>query len=183
MKRNRKVFYLFISLAIIQLAVPLYMIWHWEDVLHNGRQYTWITAPVDPYDALRGRYVDLRFKEMEGPIQGDAKLKSGETAYAILAEDEKGYAFISGISNLRPEGNSYIRIKVSYVQDDKIAHFVLPFKRYYMQEDLAPAAEIAYRKSAGKECVAKVRIKDGYGVLEELYIDDKRVYDYLRERE
>lgn len=180
MKQNRKLFYLFLSLAIIQLAAPLYMIWHWEDVLQNGRQYIWVTAPIDPYDALRGRYVDLRFKEMQGPIQEGAKLITGETAYAMIAEDEKGYAFISHITNLRPEGNSYVKIKEFYVDNDHVVHFVLPFKRYYMQEDLAPEAEKAYRENAGKECVVSVRIKDGYGVLEELYIENKKIHEYLR---
>lgn len=182
MKKNRTCFYLFLLLAIFQLAVPLYMMWHWEDVLQNGRQYTWITAPVDPYDALKGRYVDLYFKEMKGPIEDGAVLMPGERAYAMLAEDEKGYAFITKVSSVQPKEDSYIRIKVLYIENNT-AHFMLPFKRYYMQENLAPAAESAYRKSAGKECIAKVRIKDGYGVMEELYIGDKKIYDYLREKE
>jgi len=180
MKKNKLLFRVFIVLAIIQLAVPLYMIWRWENILQNGQQYSWATAPVDPYDALRGRYVDLRFKEMEGPILDNAQLHSGQTAYAMIAEDHNGYAFISGISDSHPEGNAYVKIKVSYVQGDNIAHFMLPFKRYYMQEDLAPVAEQAYRKSAGRSAVVSVRIKDGYGVVEELYIDGQPIYEYLR---
>lgn len=181
MKKNRKIFWLFILVAMIQVAVPLSMIWHWEDVLQNGRQYTWVTVPIDPYDALKGRYVDLQFKETKGPVQGGITLKSGQAAYALIVEDEQGYAFISGVSNVRPEGNSYVKVEVSYVQDDQIVHFSLPFKRYYMQEYLAPKAEIAYRENASKECVVLVRIKDGYGVVEQLYIGDKTMYEYLRE--
>lgn len=180
MNNKKLLFKFFIVLAIIQLAVPLYMVWHWEDVLQTGKQYTWVTAPVDPYDALRGRYIDLRFKEMTGPIIGNAQLNSGQTAYAMIAEDQKGYAFISGISVVPPGADSYVKIKVSYVQDGNIAHFVLPFKRYYMQEDLAPIAEQAYGKSAGKEATVLVRVKDGYGAVEELYIGDQTIYDYLR---
>lgn len=179
MKKN-ELLKIFIVLAIIQLAVPLYMVWHWENILQTGKQYTWVTAPVDPYDALRGRYVDLRFKEMTGPILGKSQLNSGQTAYAMIAEDKSGYAFVSGISASRPEGNSYVKIKVSYVDNEKIIHFVLPFKRYYMQENLAPAAEQAYSKSAGKEATVFVRVKDGYGVVEELYIGDQTIYEYLR---
>jgi len=182
MNKNKLLFKIFIALAIIQLAVPLYMIWRWENILQTGQQYTWVTAPVDPYDALRGRYVDLRFKEMKGPILGNQKLNSGQTAYAMIATDQNDYAFISGISAYRPEGegNSYIKIKVSYVQDDNIAHFMLPFTRYYMPEDLAPGAQQAYRKSAGRLATVSVRVKDGYGVVEQLYIGDKTIYEYLR---
>ena len=180
MKNNKLLFRIFILLAIIQLAAPLYMVWHWEDILQNGKQYTWVTAPVDPYDALRGRYVDLRFKEMTGPILGNEQLNSNQTAYAMIAEDQNGYAFISGISASRPEGNTYVKIKVSYVQNENIAHFVLPFKRYYMQEDLAPIAEQAYSKNVGTEAIVLVRVKGGYGALEELYIGDQTIYEYLR---
>lgn len=181
MTKNKQLVKVFILLAIIQLAVPLYMVWRWEDVLQNGHQYRWVTAPVDPHDALRGRYVDLRFKEMKGPILGKERFTSGQTAYAMIGEDEKGYAFISGISAVRPEeeGNSYIKIKVSYVQDGNIVHFTLPFKRYYMAEELAPIAEKAYRKNAGIEATVSVRVRDGYGVVEELYIGDKTIYEYL----
>ena len=183
MKEKKLLFKIFIILAIIQLAVPLYMGWRWENILQTGRQYTWVTAPVDPYDALRGRYVDLRFKEMNGPILDNAQLNYGQTAYAMIAEDQNGYAFISGISASRPEGgegDSYIKIRVSYVQDGNVAHFVLPFKRYYMREDLAPIAEQAYRNTAGKSATVLVRVKDGYGVMEELYIGDQTIYEYLR---
>ncbi len=182
MKTNRKYFWLFIGLAIIQLLVPLYMIWRWEDILQHGRQYTWVTAPIDPYDALRGRYVDLRFKEVKGTIQGDVQLSYGQTAYAMIGENEKGYAVIRDISTIEPKDDSYIKVKISYVQDGNIAHFMLPFKRYYMPEDLAPAAEEAYRKNAGKECTVLVRVKDGYGVVEQLYIGDKDIYEYLQEK-
>ena len=182
MKSNKLLFRVFIVLAIIQLAVPLYMVWRWENILQTGKQYTWVTAPIDPYDALRGRYVDLQFKEMTGPILGNLQLNAGQTAYAIIAEEQNGYAFISGISAYPPEGegNSYVKIKISYVLDDNMAHFVLPFKRYYMQEDLAPMAEQAYRKSAGRSATVLVRVKDGYGVVEELYIGDQTIYEYLR---
>lgn len=182
MKKNKLLFKLFIILAIIQLSVPLYMIWRWEDILETGQQYTWVTAPIDPYDALRGRYVDLRFEEMKGPILDNVQLNYGEAAYAVIEENQNGYAFISGISASRPEGegNSYVKIRVSYVQDGNIAHFVLPFKRYYMQEDLAPEAEKAYRNNAGRSATVLVRVKDGYGVVEQLYIGDKTIYEYLR---
>ena len=182
MKTNKKYFWLFILLAIVHLLVPLYMIWRWEDILQHGRQYTWVTAPIDPYDALRGRYVDLHFKEMKGTIQDDVQLSYGQTAYAMIDENEEGYAVIRAISAAAPKDAPYIKVKVSYVQDGNIAHFMLPFKRYYMPESLAPAVEEAYRKNAGKECTVLVRIKDGYGVVEQLYIDDKNIYDYLQDK-
>jgi len=45
---------------------------------------------------------------------------------------------------------------------------------------IARTADIAYRKSAGKDGVALIRIKDGYGVVEQLYIGNKTIYEYLQ---
>lgn len=182
MKSKQLIFKIFVVLAVIQLAVPLYMVWRWDDILQNGQRYIWVTAPIDPYDAFRGRYVALQFKENAAPILGSAVLNYGQTAYAIIGEDEKGYAFISGISDLRPEGNSYVKVSVYYVQDN-IVHFTLPFKQYYMQEEMAPAAENVYRKNAGKEATVSVRIKNGYGVIEQLYIGKQTIYEYLHSEE
>ena len=180
MTNHKRLFRLFILLAIIQLAVPFYMVWRWEDVLHTGKQYTWVAAPIDPYDALMGRYVDLRFKEMTAPILGNAQLHSGQTVYAMIAEDQDGYAFISGVSTSPLEGNSYVKTHISYVQDNNIAHFLLPFTRYYMQEELAPVVEKIYTESVSRSAATvSVRVKDGYGVLEELYIGDQSIYEYL----
>lgn len=182
MKNKQLITKLFIVVAIIQLAVPLYMVWRWEDILKTGQQYTWVTAPVDPYDAFRGRYVDLRFKENSTPIVDNAIWDYGQTAYALIQKDQNGYAFISGISALRPEGNSYVKVNVSYVENH-IVHFELPFKRYYMQEELAPEAEDAYRSNVGTEATVSIRMKNGYGVIEQLYIGNQTIYDYLRNKQ
>ncbi|HML88225.1 MAG TPA: GDYXXLXY domain-containing protein [Methylomusa anaerophila] len=174
---------LFLFLAVIQLTVPLYMTWHWEDVLKNGHQFYWATAPVDPYDALKGRYIDLHFKEMSGPILDGSDFAHGQTAYAVIGERRDNKAYIQGIRANRPAGEPFLRVKVLYVKKDQDQAFVIvPFKRYYLPEDVAPAAETAYRTSAGKDGVALVRIKDGYGVVEQLYIGDKTLLDVLRER-
>lgn len=54
---------LLVVLAAAQLAVPASMIVQRETVLTQGRVYKFKTAPVDPVDAFRGRYVALRFEE------------------------------------------------------------------------------------------------------------------------
>ncbi len=88
--------------------------------------------------------------------------------------------FISGVSAQEPRGKSFIRVEVIYVDNNRIAHVAVPFKRYYMPEHLAPIAEQAYRSSAGKDGVALIRIKDGYGAIDEVYIGDKTIYEYLQ---
>jgi uncharacterized membrane-anchored protein len=169
---------LFLLVVILQLSVPLYMMWHWENVLNTGRPFYWVTAPVDPYDLLKGRYVDLGFKEQKGIVLDDEKFQSGQKAYALLTERD-GKAVISSISASQPDNDVFVRVTIQYVENN-VAHVSLPFKRYYLPENVAPAADIAYRKSAGKDGVALIRIKDGYGVVEQLYIGNKTIYEYLQ---
>lgn len=179
MKNKKLLLGLFVVVALLQAAMPLYMAWRWEDILATGQRFYWQTAPVDPYDAFKGRYVALRFEETKAPIVDDA-VNFNQRAYAIIEENAEGKAFISGVTAKRPEQGTYVKARV-YRSGDGMAHVVLPFTRYYMNEYLAPAAEAAYRESAGKTGVAAVRIKDGYGVIEELYIGDKTLHEFLRQ--
>ena len=59
----------------------------------------------------------------------------------------------------------------------------LPFDRYYMQESLAPEAESAYAERLRDERAwVTVRLHDGHAVLEELWIDDLPIREYLARR-
>ena len=51
----------FAALALAQLAAPLLQIAKYEAVIAYGAEYKFKTAPVDPPDVLRGRYVALDF--------------------------------------------------------------------------------------------------------------------------
>lgn len=172
---------LFIAAAILQLAAPLYMAWHWENILQTGETFYWQTAPVDPYDTFKGRYMDLRFQQAAVPRPDHTDWYYGQTAYASIDRDSQNHAYISDISRSVPPHTAYLQVKISYMQND-IIHVELPFRRYYLPEDLNTAAETAYRKHAGETTVAAVRIKDGYGVIEQLYIKEKSLPEYLENR-
>lgn len=176
--KNKKIILLFIAVAVIQIFTALYMAWQWEDILQTGQRYYWVTAPVDPYDMFKGRYIDLSFKETSGPPLDNTRFSYGQTAYAIIAENAEGKAFITGVSSQQPANQSYIKVKAYYNENGNI-RVELPFKRYYLPENLAAPAETAYRESAGKTGIAAVRIKNGYGVIEELYIGEKTLREHL----
>lgn len=170
----------FVALCLMQIATPVYMAWLWEDVLQRGEPMKWRTAPVDPYDALRGRFIALAFKENKGPLSGDSSLESGRMAYAAVAVNEAGEAVITGVSSQPPAGR-YVKVKVWYTQGSQV-HVELPFNRYYVPEDIAPAAEKAYQSKAGQDGIAVVRLKNGYGVVEQLYIGGKPLRDYIKQQ-
>lgn len=170
---------LFVAAAILQLAAPLYMAWHWENILQTGETFYWQTAPVDPYDAFKGRYMALRFQQATVPRPDYTDWHYGQTAYVSLDRDSQNHAYISGISRSIPPHTAYLQVKISYIQDNMI-HVELPFQRYYLPESLSTAAETAYRKQAGAATVAAVRIKDGYGVIEQLYIKEETLPEFLQ---
>jgi uncharacterized membrane-anchored protein len=174
---------LFLCLALVQLAVPASMIVRRELTLHSGRQYRFQTAPVDPYDPFRGRYVALNLHANTAPRPLDLSLTSGQRVYAILTEDAEGFATIASLALTPPGGDAYFQTHVSYVSDDRV-HIAIPFDRYYTDEHLAPAAERAYWQHSrlpAHEAYITVRIKDGLAVLEELYIAGKPLQEFLQQ--
>ena len=172
---------LFFLLVLFQLGTPLAMIVKRESVLKTGEHFRFKTAPVDPYDAFRGRYVALRLEADRVPVPEGLDLNYGQKVYAHIVVDEKGFAKFSTVSIARPEGIPYIeasgRIQGKNVQLD------LPIDRYYMEEKAAPAAEKLYRKNSTRDkqnTYVTVRVKDGYVVIEGLYISGQKIEDAIK---
>lgn len=181
---------LFAILALIQLAVPASLIVNREVVLRTGRRFKFKVMPIDPYDAFRGRYVDLGFEQDEAPNPPRTSYRQGQMVYALLAEDADGFAFFTGLSTARPAGDSYLRTKIAFIrwQPDRTVgdtvHLQLPFDRYYTEEKAAPAVERAMppgRAEGVKEAYVTVRIMAGQAVLEELFMEGESVRKLIRE--
>lgn len=174
---------LFLCLALVQLAVPASMLVRRELTLRYGRQYRFQTAPVDPVDPFRGRYVALAVQANTAPRLPGMQLMPGQQVYAILAEDTAGFATIDALSLTPPGGNTYFQTSVHDVRDDRV-RVAIPFDRYYTDEHLAPAAERAYwqhSRGATREAYITVRVREGLAVLEELYIAGKPVREFVQQ--
>lgn len=168
----------FVLLVLLQLTASLQLVWRWEDVLQNGQSYRWQTAPVDPYDALRGRYLLFSFPNLKAPL-GGGELTPGQQAYGLLERDERGYARLKQIQAAKPQRGDYIRLTVQQINAAQVT-VALPFDRLYLEEMLAPEAEKAYRAAAGREAAVAVKIKNGEAAVEELYIENVPLRDYLK---
>ncbi len=181
--KNKLIIGLFLCVSFAQILTPLSMITKREAVLKNGEQFKFKTAPFDPYDAFRGRYVALRLEEDKVSIPKGLKLDRGQTVYAQITVDEQGFAKLDVVSTSNPQGKPYIQAKVRYVSGDKV-YLDLPIDRYYMEEKAAPAAERIYRKYSQRDkqdAYIVVRIKDGYAVIESLYVGGQRIEDAVRQ--
>ena len=182
MNKRKLSFAFFAVLSIFQIGVPVWMIANREMTLRHGRQFRFRTAPVDPYDAFRGRYVALQFEQNTSPVPADERLAMNQKVYAQLAEDEQGLARIINVTANHPSGEAYMQCRVSSITDS-LVYLQFPFDRYYMDEKLAPAAEAAYLEHSRREVrevYVTVRVKDGNAVLEELYIAGIPIREFLK---
>lgn len=171
----------FTILAIIQLVIPASMIFRSEKALTTGQSYLIRVRPVDPYDVFRGRYVTLAnegFNYRDIPEDSRSLLKEGSHFYALLGVDEEGFAYIRDISLDIPEEDY---LKMEYNLDGVVVN---PFDRFYLQQDVAPKVEKAFNEAGWNKTEAtyiSVRIKDGVGVIEELFILGMPVEEIIRE--
>jgi uncharacterized membrane-anchored protein len=165
-------FLLFLALIIVQLAVPSYMIHREERVLAHGKVFRFRTAPFDPYDPFRGRYVALRFASEE---IADPKLPEGtRKVWVELEEDRDGFAKVKGVSETRPPGENVMKAAFTPKR------LTFPFNRYYMDEAAAPAVQQAYGDHTKfGDAYVVVRILDGHAVLQELFIGGMPIREFL----
>jgi len=180
--KKRLLIALFIIAAITQFAIPLSMICKYEKVLRKGEVFRFETAPVDPSDPFRGKYVTLRIKNDSVNNPGGL-FKHGDKVFLTIENREDGFAYFSKASKERPETSNYYKTRCEW-EDIQGIRVKINFDRYYMNEDKAPEAERRYndaiRNSKNKSWVS-VRILDGTAVIEDLYINGVSVNELLKE--
>jgi len=206
MKKLNPRFILFVLFAVISVYAPLSIIWKYENTLRHGTLYKFRTQPVDPYDAFRGRYVTLAFdnesfeqinkgkstEELKEEVSDSYLDDSSRLLYVRIAADAEGFAK-PVLASLTPiSGGDVITVDSwhKYVSKDTEQWTLsYPFDRYYLPEDMAPEAEKLYRQAnrrSGDDGKLKspsyvtVRVGNGVGVLEDLYIGGKPVREALR---
>lgn len=167
----------FVLVALAQLAVPASLIWKREQTLRHGSVWKFRTAPVDPVDAFRGRYVALEFEAESQEISPPLTVESGQTVFVTLRVDAEGFAEIDQVLPAAPALDDFIAAHLA----GKIVS--LPFDKYWVTERDAPAAEAAYRAQSRREkrnAYVTVRVFRGDAALEQLYLDGRPLGEYLR---
>ncbi|MDH7447843.1 GDYXXLXY domain-containing protein [Aquimarina sp. 2201CG14-23] len=175
-------FIIFIVVALAQILVPIQMIIGSEDTITTGTAYKFKTRPVDPTDPFRGKYITLQY-EVNHFNTTDSTYVVGEEIYIYLKKDTLGFAEVSQISKTPLETREdYVKARVTYYYQGKVS-FQLPFNTFYMEESKAYDAELAYikanRDSLRTNVYALVYIKNDKVVLEDVYIDDIPIQEYV----
>ena len=174
---------IFIVFALIQLSVPASVVWKREQTLKHGRVWKFKTEPIDPVDAIRGRYVALRLaaeKVRYSPAPNPSMLEP--PIYAALKEDAHGFAYVDQLSAIPMAGDNIIKVE-GYYWSGGWENVRLPFEKLWISEKIAPEAERAYRENSLRDkqnAYVTVRVRSGDAALEQLYIDGRPLVDYLR---
>ena len=174
---------IFILVALVQLAVPASVVWKRGQTLAYGRVWKFKTEPVDPEDAIRGRYIALRLAAEKAKATPEPLIKDAPgSIFVTLKEDSEGFAQVDQISTERMTGDNVIQVENGYWSDGW-QRVRFPFDKLWVAEKIAPQAEQAYRENSrrGKEnAYVTVRVRNGDAALEQLYIDNQPLVDYLR---
>ena len=179
----KRIFYLlFILLAVAQLYIPAGMIMQREKILGYGQVFKFKTAPVDPTDIFRGKYITLRFDATEW--KSDTDFSFEEEVFVKLSTDSLGFASIADVTvNAPGETSDYVKALIRNAGDKKF-WVDYPFDRFYMEESKAYNAEQSYNRASrdsASVAYALVLVLDGKAVVADVIIDGVSVKDLVKE--
>ncbi len=185
----RLMLYLFTFAAI--LFYPVSKIISAEFPAKEPTVYTFEVSLYDPYDPVRGRYVQLGF-DMYGeaavaelPEMKNA-LSSYSKCYAVLEKDKDGKTVVTDlcVSTAEiPAGKDFLRVE--YLYPDKCGngkrHYIrYPFQYFYLNEKIAPEAE-KLLQTRNQNAQLKVKVyENGKFAVDDLYINGKSIRAALR---
>ncbi|MEL7421658.1 MAG: GDYXXLXY domain-containing protein [Bacteroidota bacterium] len=182
------IIWFFTAMVLVQIVLPLRTVYQHETILRSGNVYKFSTAPVDPNDPFRGRYVSLGFRNLQDDLpvaevqQIASSVTTDQKVYIPVTADERGYVKATGLQTSPPteEGTDYFIAEVDFLfhaqTDSAEMRLRYPFERFFMEEFKAPEAEDRYREAlrdTTTEVYALVRIGAGISVLEDVLIDGK----------
>lgn len=171
----------FVLMVLAQWYAPLSMIYDSQKTIIHGTEYKFKTAPVDPTDPFRGKYITLAY-DAERFRQKDTIPSQPGPAYGLLDVDSAGFARIVSLQYNVPERADFIQVQVDYSYDS-VTFLSFPFKRFYLEESKASEAEQVYWRSRGDSstvCYAKVMVLHGDAKLTDVIINDSSIVDVVR---
>ena len=186
MNSKKIIFLAFIVVALVQIYVPARIILDRAIVLSAGKEFKFKTAPIDPSDPFRGKYIDLNFNDNTVDIQNKDNWTRGETVFVLLTTDNNGFAKIRSVSKAKPlDSQDFLKAKVNYVDGSKLS-IEYPFDRFYMEESKAYDAELTYNRAlpdTSQVAYALVNIKNGESVLKDVMINGIPIREIVKQEQ
>lgn len=174
------IFVLFFITCIFQLSMLSFRVYEYENILKNGKTFYFLPAPIDPRDLFRGRYVTLSFKNQEIITKKDFKqIKRGDFIYVTL-KSSNNQTKIENVFTQKPKNGDFLKVKYIMTGTKNRVIFRFLFNRYYMNEHKSKKAEKLYNKLTNKDkLLAKVKVLNGVGVIENIYINSIPLNKYI----
>lgn len=107
--KNLNKLIIFISLLILGFVIAI-IILSWP--LLTGKTFILATAPVDPFDVLRGQYITISYEISR--LTNISESDIGNYIYVVLEKDSSGIARAKEVLLEKPEGN-FIKGKIKNV--------------------------------------------------------------------
>jgi len=170
----------YLVVGLVQISVPASMMWKQHRTLSEGREWKFRTAPVDPVDVIRGRYLRLRFTAEE--FARSEALPYTERAYAVLKNDAEGFAVVDRLQAEPISGDDDVNVR-TYGWDAGKQRIRLSFDELWVTEADATAAEAGYvehSRERSSDAYATVRVRKGHAAIEQLYIAGQPLHEFLR---
>lgn len=185
----------FCAVALLQLAVPGWLMVERELALWRGETYCFLLAPADPVDTFRGRYMALRYRPEDVTVP-EGGVGEGDTAYVTVepvpprdlpaqtAAGEPVFYRLGRAGAEPPEAGPYVRTRFRSEFAPRGGMVDMP-NRYYMNEYVAPRADAAVRHALAQRhrVYAELRLWRGIAVLTGLYVDGQTLEDWCRANE
>ncbi|HMJ68784.1 MAG TPA: GDYXXLXY domain-containing protein [Cyclobacteriaceae bacterium] len=187
----------FIFMVAAQWYAPLSIVYDSEKTVEEGAEYRFRTAPVDPSDPFRGKYITLNFEAATyfPTDTNEVNFDAGQTVYATILPDSLGFAKVIQIAAEPPViGIDYITATFEYgnrrylypdgelVPSSVVLEF--PFQRLYVEESKASEAEKYYwtsRTDSTLVCYAVVKVLKGNTTLVDVMVNDRSLMDIVKE--
>lgn len=207
MLENKKIFgnkkiqlALFLFIVAVGVYYPVSKIIRFEFPFSPPAVFRFQATLYDPYDIFRGRYVALA-PTRQTVIASDMEwYKYNESkVYAVLEEDEDGLAKVVDLVKKPEPGKPAVRVESAFphgrwggrgltdkTEEDVANKYTVnfPFDRFYMNEKLAPEAEVAVNKAVregGEGCVIVVKVyADGNFAITDLEIGGVPIREFLK---
>ena len=176
----------FLAIAILsQLVVFASIINTRESVLRKGAVLRFNIQPVDPFDAFRGQYVSLWFRDAQNcPITNQTeRFERGQRIYVRFESDTNGMSRPVEARRLKPDWNTgnWLKTRARWDSGSGI-NFDFPIDRFYADEKTAPKIEglVSFRsRGVVSNSCAVVRAYKGSLLLEDLEFDGVPVLEYI----
>ncbi len=189
-----------LGLLLVLLAAaawfPIVTILKFEYPQVPPQEFRFRTGALDPYDSFRGRYVTLN--PMPNTVKAgkdESSDRSRQLRYAVLKHGDNGFAEVVRLTEEPPAGEPFVRVRNVFRRyewhgnqksEDAQYQFTFPFNRFYLNEKLAPEAEVLVMETLRKnpdDCVLSVLIyPDGSYAVKDLEIRGKPLRDLLRQK-